>query len=464
MDIPLGAANIHLLESLKGLTITASHEVEGLQRPRKSKITRRRIHNQKSPIASLPPELLSYIFELGFLFSSESSSLPFEIAISHVTSYWRGVALTTRALWSKIDASPQTPLEFIEMYLQRSKLYPLDLRFDFFRIPGVSSAEIDGLCDLVIPHIGRWSRLFIEGELGTAVTSMLTRISSVTAPSLTYLHIAIETDYTDLDRQGVEFRPQIFIGGAPALSELRLAGVALRHCRPPLAAITTLQLNEVFRMRMSYARFRDMVSSCPNLTCLTLRHQVVERDSWPVEFKSPPLHFPSLLSLEFHGYPDCISNFLLVISAPKLESLSLTDVHTNAFAQLFHSQPVPTFPSLRILTLDNLNWSKTHYVNLYKAFPSITHLELSCQVARHTSIPLGYDSPVLLPHLHSLTIRHVPYNEDQESHDCLYELVPERIDARHPLTKIWIDRAEEAAMDRVEWLRERVELEIFDDD
>jgi hypothetical protein len=464
MVIPFGAANIRLLESLKGLTITASREVEGIQRPRKSKLTRRRIHNQKSPIATLPPELLSYIFELSFLSPSEPSYPPFEILVSHVTSYWRSVALTTRILWSKIDASPQTPLGLIEMYLQRSKLHPLDLRFDFFRIPGVTSAETDGLCDLFIPHIGRCSQLFIEGELGTPVTTMLSRISNVAAPFLTCLHIAIEAGFADQDSRSEEFGPQIFTAGTPLLSELLLAGVALRHCRPPLTAITSLQLNEVFRMRMSYARFSDMVNACPSLTYLSLRHQVVEPDSWPVEFKSPPLHLHSLLSLEFQGYPDCISNLLLVLCAPKLESLSLIDVHVNAFAQLFHAKPVPTFPSLRLLSLDLLKWNKTSYVNLYKAFPSVTHLELSCHVARHTSLTLGQFSPTLLPHLHSLTIRHVPYNEDQESHDCIYELVPERVSAGYPLTKVCIDRAEEAATDRVEWLSELVELEIFDDD
>jgi len=293
---------------------------------------------------------------------------------------------------------------------------------------------------------------------------MLSRISTVTAPSLTCLHIALETDFVDPDGGSAEFGPQIFTPAAPFLSELRLTGVALRHCRPPLTAITSLQLNEVFRMRMSYARFSDMVCACPHLTYLSLLHQVVERDSWPVEFKSPPLHLPSLLSLEFRGYPDCISNLLLVLNAPKLESLSLVDVNVNAFVQLFRAKPLPIFSSLRILALDQLNWNKASYVNLYKAFPSITHLELSCHVARHTSLTLGQFSPALLPLLHSLTVRHAPYNEDQESHDCIYELVPERVFAGYPLTKVFIDRAEEAATDRVEWLREFVDLEIFDDD
>jgi hypothetical protein len=474
MITPPGCKSHQQLESFKGLTLDGSPEAENLhalQRRRKS--TKRKAHRPdfRAPISVLPRELLQEIFEWGWGFAPEISTPPFEVTVSHVSSSWRAAALSTPLLWSTLDISLRSKLDFIEAYLQRSKKYPLELRFDFFWRSERSGSftSVENIFDLVIAQSGRWNRFFAEGDIDSPIVTLVKRCRDVAAPQLSHFSIFIESDFPEPDTPEIDFRPQIFTGAAPLLDTVRLGGIALRECRPPLDSVTILDLKEISRWtRITYNRFRDMVTSCPALTKLIIKQQVIQQESWPdLIINSIPL--PSLRFLRFQGYPDSVSKVLLAISAIHLESLSFNDIHHNALYDFFKScQARPTslpFPCLTTLSLESLNWGKSQWQSLFQAFPTIMHVEFTCRFTGFTRC-LGQTvgSTVPLPDLHSVTIRHVYYNDDQESHDYIYDFISDRISTGRPIQRLFLDNAEEAATDRMDWLREQVQIEILDEE
>lgn len=110
----------------------------------------------KTPISKLSPELLGIVFvrttslnhsvvvspqpEFISFYVSElirGSGVPIiipkikpEVALSHVSQYWRDVATTTPRIWSTVVVSPRNPThpEMVERYLDRSGALPLNLK------------------------------------------------------------------------------------------------------------------------------------------------------------------------------------------------------------------------------------------------------------------------------------------------------------------------------------------------
>ncbi|KAH7339454.1 hypothetical protein B0J17DRAFT_655203 [Rhizoctonia solani] len=95
--------------------------------------------NQRRLINSLPPEVLSRIFTLCEYANRTAWSIRNDLTRGHpnsfyqttlpaVCSYWRGVALDTPVLWSRITLSDSPPFNLSALYLSRSgSKAPLDI-------------------------------------------------------------------------------------------------------------------------------------------------------------------------------------------------------------------------------------------------------------------------------------------------------------------------------------------------
>jgi hypothetical protein len=112
----------------------------------------------KTPVNSLPSELLSYIFTLGseaeedgdhddddddddkeddetsvFLPPrprSRGPRLPFKVLVSHVCQRWRTVAIETSTLWTHLNFIEGPPFDKSRTWLERSKGCALDIELD----------------------------------------------------------------------------------------------------------------------------------------------------------------------------------------------------------------------------------------------------------------------------------------------------------------------------------------------
>ncbi|TFK22471.1 hypothetical protein FA15DRAFT_748685 [Coprinopsis marcescibilis] len=181
-------------------------ELELLIRGLKSK------RNQLSVTHQLPPELLSriFVFYKQYL-QTPSLGAPKWYQISHVSQYWRDVALDGTQMWSKIQSSPWT-----RRMLELSKRAPLDVSVWG---QNYSSSTEDGILLLrcLEAYASRFNTLLINNISGD-IEEWVFRLTTA-APLLIALDI-VKTS----SNVGVLLPAGIFAGSTPQLRKLQLNG------------------------------------------------------------------------------------------------------------------------------------------------------------------------------------------------------------------------------------------------
>lgn len=363
---------------------------------------------------------------------------PVEINVSHVCAYWRNVALATPFLWTQIYVYSNPGLDRVATYLERSKMLPITIG------ACILSIDVSRFCDLIIPHAGRWKTLIVDSDLHfddpsgeTTFYRMIHRFRDLSVPKLQWLDISCDKKCDDdHDISDIE-EPQIFLGGAPSLVDVSLAGEALYTCWPSCTALTTLRLMELEpASRMEYIQFCTMISSLPSLTCLVISQTMVDEDSEIIH----PAQAPSLRSLRICALQHAISwksRLLRAISAPGLESLSFVAITSLSFEHMRSVSGEPKFPKLRSLILRHTRFPEVVLSELILAFPTITRIALhsSPNYAILKSLA-NFDSGVCWPHLREVSLTGRDFLPNW---DLLCEMVRGRIEMEVPLQTLYLD-------------------------
>ncbi|KDQ12049.1 hypothetical protein BOTBODRAFT_67716 [Botryobasidium botryosum FD-172 SS1] len=252
--------------------------------------------NRHLPVYRLPSEILVIVFRLAVESSSNgtrplATKAPFNI--SHVSSRWREIAITTPRLWTKYDA---TSARVADIVLDRSKRAPLHVKLaqddpDYFSDeeskrrcpPSTAKAYREGARNFsnflrpLLPHTDRVEELILGDVEGSPWEHL-----RFPAPNLKKLEVIITEG--DFDKPST----QVFVGTTPLLRDLRLWG----YC-PPLASsiytgLTTLMLHDIY-CDETVQDVLGVLAGCPRLKCLTLEDVELE-----------PLENPSLLYIDIH--------------------------------------------------------------------------------------------------------------------------------------------------------------------
>ncbi|KAI0086513.1 hypothetical protein BDY19DRAFT_347776 [Irpex rosettiformis] len=281
-------------------------------------------------INELPAELLSYIFELGYIaeqedldsdddedeiddnrsfdslsHSSHSSAnierhLPIELLVTRVCPYWRHVALGLPTLWTKLEfKDPFGNFEQQRTYLKRAKGAPLDimidrtfeedddaeehavLQTDLGRTQSRVYGEIKTVMDIILLHAFQWRLLEVMVSHYLLMQLILESLGSLSdgVPLLEVLQLYHYEDSPE-DTNVATFRPQylkeqdfiLFHNKAPKLSHVALWGVHLNW--PETTFLTGLHDLELAYqtpdVRPSYRDFMRMLRESPQLITLTL--------------------------------------------------------------------------------------------------------------------------------------------------------------------------------------------------
>ena len=161
------------------------------------------LHQRRSPVTSLPPEILSYIFELyvsrlwGLTPDVVPAQGPFTLA--QVCKLWRGVAESDPHLWTSVhfyfpeshhsreEDVPRVKPVF-DLHLKRSGMLPISLTFTDRRIyhPGTEDL-ITLLVDRLRTHARRWKCISLH--LSCGYFPLLFTFTSCDLPSLEHLYI-----------------------------------------------------------------------------------------------------------------------------------------------------------------------------------------------------------------------------------------------------------------------------------
>ncbi|KDQ56372.1 hypothetical protein JAAARDRAFT_158434, partial [Jaapia argillacea MUCL 33604] len=179
-------------------------QIEKLTRKRDdSLINLRDMKSLLSPVRRVPPDVLSSIFIecVGQDKYVDPWRNPVSLLLARICHHWRRVALSTPLLWSSIlvhacevPAYHSIPyIALINLFLERSGAVPLSLVFN------LQDLEMEGLVDVLIPHIHRCKDLILTFDDSDAESSPACRVLrsiEAKAPLLQVLSLCGPADRT----------------------------------------------------------------------------------------------------------------------------------------------------------------------------------------------------------------------------------------------------------------------------
>ncbi|KDQ12975.1 hypothetical protein BOTBODRAFT_406919 [Botryobasidium botryosum FD-172 SS1] len=251
--------------------------------------------NQLASInATLPNEILIYIFELGALEDiKELSQLPvFSRTVSHVCRLWREISIASPALWTLFhpllphDVSSrgkESLLDFVvcpDKIWADSKYEPADISAFGHKLARARSLQL---------ILSTTTRARAQNDL---------KLMSCPAPHLTTLSICD----TPGREEPISLPDQLFAGHHPRLSEISIRWCAIPWTMWSTSLLSDLRVLEItgFTSRHQFAMpiFMSVLRACPQLQILHLDNL------WPLVVSGPhqpvePVALPALRSFRW---------------------------------------------------------------------------------------------------------------------------------------------------------------------
>ena len=404
------------------------------------------------PTTSLPNEILTQIFELGP--SQPWERLRHALCVSQVSGYWRDVACGTPSLWTSIRvADCQDQIEQVEMLICRSGSRPLDIEFE-----SVCGTILSDQLALILPLAPRWRTLLVSAEYWRNVSKILAPCADLFVPILESFEVMMrcESDEEEEEEDMTDDHLLIFQGGAPRLTHVKIEGVPLTSCQPPLSSVSSLQLHYP-AIQLERDLFRHILTGSKHLTTLHLYG-----DIFNVLSISNPINIPSLHSLTISQIVPYYA--LAALESPALECLDISS-HTSipSFGVVFRDN-ISRYSHLESLTFRNANCRVRAANSMIMFLPSIKRVFLkSCDspdILLGHLIPRGGEVEERLPWplLETIGLSRV----DSKELAVLCVIVSDRISRGRPLACLYIKGGfPELPMDKLSWLQERVHVEDY---
>ncbi|KAF6758251.1 hypothetical protein DFP72DRAFT_1005990 [Ephemerocybe angulata] len=327
-------------------------------------------HNSQLPLFQLPNEVLGVIFRLAqrnswFDTLRENPGIDTQVRISHVCKHWRDISLSLLPLWSVFryrnvkSLKHCIPLRRLEIYLERSKDYPLDLWFNLFldgtfdnaraSVESSSWPQILKLLALILPHIHRIRELHITAPDGK-INDFLSHLQKASAPALEFLTIVGEKKRELF--KGSNWSPNIFLGGAPRLKYLRSDDA--QFSRPPLQSIVQLRLEQRAQFIRGSPAFSlsllEEILTLPHLEILSMCGHFLRIEPAVLAQARPKIEARKLTHLRCDGYLSLLPQYILShVEAPVLETITFSSFNFSKTSPA--GPPVNDFPSLHTLVL-----------------------------------------------------------------------------------------------------------------
>lgn len=442
--------------------------------------------------------------------------LPFQVLVSHVCRHWREIALESPALWTNLTFSEGAPFTKSQIWLERSKGLPLDIRIDC-TIPDVyddhphphptepsdensddepprllgshgqrydedhkdcdhpppsfSIKDLDTILDLIVPHVAHWRLLEVTASLYDYMYTLLTRLAQCSgAPLLEVLelyHYEDTEDYDTFEPVALNTAFLIFNGIAPKLSDVALWGVHL-DWEPSLSFLSGLRDLELAYhakdVRPSFATFSKILAASPNLRTLSLclsgpADHVDDDNEWILE----PLEIPSLkdLVLCYHD-SKYITALVDILSTPNVHSLALDydEEDYTEFAQRL-TKPVrgkskSILSGLEHLKISGLPCNERTVDMIFEQLAGLQTLNLNCSGDEEIFFDRLMKSKSYCPNLHTITTTGIQGSK-------MKQFVEARKAAGVPVKKVFMSEEDEVDEKEEKWLRGHLDaLEFFE--
>ncbi|KAJ6480276.1 hypothetical protein C8R45DRAFT_350758 [Mycena sanguinolenta] len=406
-----------ILAEMQRLKESVSVERQQLEAKRKE------LHSELQPVNWLPVELLAHIFVILAEAGADSHD-PTEVyhrapvLISHVSSLWRGISLSTPQMWSRISVqSVAWNARPIHAFLARSGMTPLDVVF--ISPETINVQEEHRRVDQLLIHLSHDIRRIRSIAFRSRGVAMQKLVGVLTSPLNTFPALrTLELSLTSLGPTSSSFPsllPAQFQGSGTSLNltYLRLVKLPLfnipKHFLHNLTALdlgfapkkSTAEGPSSYMLRMSQlVRF---LNCTPKLQELVLANTVAYMDvclkaETAVQIsnnllKVNPVELPHLLTFDWtYPFGPDIHHFLSFFNSPALEKMVIgveelpslpTDIlllrgyPAAAASQLFANHLVIDLVSLRDLTLECQHEDTVGSVLRKFAFPVLETFELT---------------------------------------------------------------------------------------
>lgn len=330
----------------------------------------------RPPVACLPIEMLSAIFEAGPFTPEER--LEFTLAVSQVSCLWRQTAMHTSFLWSSIlllAECGQGWRKLMELMIKLSRSHPLDITVDVFRNPyDTQFHDILGWqLDIIIPEISRWKRLSYMADFYDDAFLIFEPVSLLSAPILEVLEVDVETEEEHYPDQALD----VFMGGAPLLSRVAVNGMTILSCLPPISSLTSLQLFNP-PGPIDFGLFTKIVTASSALTELMLdRDALDEQQIYQIHDNGEFVDLSTLRSLwlivEIFPKRQFFS-LLAILRCPGLEMMTISAIRPDDSSPDSRPHEPLTFTSLRSLELRGVDCTQIGADVDVTKLPALTHI------------------------------------------------------------------------------------------
>jgi len=210
----------------------------------------------------LPPELLVYIFEIAqnMLLPSENLFWHFPLVLGDVSHYWHQVVFGASMLWLNINISHPWDLTVLRTYLDRSKDYPIDLHLAYditlAQEEMADPTKINQPTCILQPHYFHCRSIRISsGTHFKATPKMISLLKSMRDRHYPMLQSFV---VQGADLYDMKVESCVILNDTPNLTNMRLTGLGLSYCRPPLNAVTELHLGVTWSV-IPYTNFSKML-------------------------------------------------------------------------------------------------------------------------------------------------------------------------------------------------------------
>lgn len=329
-------------------------------------------------IDTLPSEILVIIFEEAQFISAFHRLVPFELVCSHVCSRWRSIALEAPSLWSTIVAAECKPIDKLVTYLERSKAYPLHIRFDYTHEGREEHVQSIIAFSKILPNLHRSITLRMRMSEKMFVLFHEECLARLHAPLLTHLSISVVED-SPIDRSD-KLSIGMGLGGLPSLSLVHLSGFKpLQCCFPSLSTVTILHLHQTGDSdypSLTYPQLCQIINASPLLEKLSLHGEVLTSWNPPLSGSLEAKNLRSL-TIKFMPVPSFLFYLFTILEAPKLHELSLMSISdTDMDPVSANALTLRTFPSVSQLLLEAPRLTMRMLSRFCKIVPYITELTI----------------------------------------------------------------------------------------
>ncbi|KAF7968471.1 hypothetical protein HWV62_30487 [Athelia sp. TMB] len=309
----------------------------------RAKLERAAAENRSIPIASLPHELISRIFEvhrnLHFDSNPWADCIAPTIRVSHVSAKWRDIALFTASLWTTVAAFPHYTNEFYHTVIHRSRESLLDLTI---RVNGPGDTQSASLLAEFIPsQTHRLYALRIRAPMDF-IDDHMPALRELSAPRMTWL--SLDSTTPGIGSGSLSPPQRIFTGGVQRLSRYEALGFDPRIW-PPLFSIAVLRI----QFCNAAAHSAHLVLREASLTVSRLFLSVTPRALSMFQ----AIQMPSLEYMEIVALPFDTAMLLEMIEAQSLKRLCLFTLLPGRFPPPLHvhDAAVGKYPKLHTLEL-----------------------------------------------------------------------------------------------------------------